>query len=416
MSISTRFIACGVLAGVLLGAQPAAAQSPAQTAAPQPVATLADAVRSAWRRSVHATEVAGQQRRAQAERAAASAPWAEPPSVELGYRTDRLQSDAGARETELGVAIPLWLPGQRAARLASAEAEDSAAGAAQAAGELQVAALVREAAWGITRQQAEVDLAAQQVQALDALASDVERRVAAGDLARVDALAARAELLAATAGLSQARQALHAAVIQWSALTGHASAPDDLQAEQIPADAALGDTHPALRAARLGVELGRKRLDAVQASPRSAPEFVARLLQERPGRGEPAANSIGVALRIPLGTDDRNAPLQAAALNELAGAQATEQQLKVQLQAEVEQARAAALAAEQQLAHESERATLMRERASLIERSFRVGETPLPELLRALSDAAKAESDLHRQSAALGLARARLQQALGILP
>ena len=414
MSLPTRFIACGVLAGVLFGAQPAAAQI--QTPAPQPVATLADAVRAAWRRSVHATEVAGQQRRAQAERTAASAPWAEPPSMELDYRTDRLQSDAGSRETEVGVAVPLWLPGQRAARLASAEAEESAAGAAQAAGELQVAALVREAAWGITRQQAEVDLAAQQVQVLDALATDVERRVAAGDLARVDALAARAELLAATAGLSQARQALHAAEIQWSALTGHAGAPEGLQPEQAPADAALGDTHPALRAARLGVELGRKRLDAVQASSRSAPEFVARLRQDRSARGEPAANSIGVGLRIPLGTDDRNAPLQAAAHNELAVAQAAEQQLKVQLQAEVDLTRAAAAAAEQQLAHESERATLMRERASLIERSFRAGETPLPELLRALSDAARAEADLHRQSAALGLARARLQQALGILP
>jgi outer membrane protein, heavy metal efflux system len=407
-----RFFACGVLAGVLLGAPFAAAQTPA----PVPVTTLADAVRSAWRRSLHSTEIAGQQRRAQAEQTAASALWAEPPSVELAYRTDRLQSNAGSRETEVGVAVPLWLPGQRAARLASAQAEESAADTAQAAGKLQVAGLVREAAWNIARQQAEVDLAIEQEQALDALASDVERRVAAGDLARVDALAARAERLAASASLSQARHALHAAVLQWSALTGFAGAPEGLHAEQAPVDAALGDAHPALRAARLGVELGRRRLDAVQASQRSAPELIARLRQDRSARGEPAANSIGVGLRIALGTDDRNAPLQAAAFNELALAQATEQQLKVQLQAEIEQTRAAAVAAEQQLGHESERSKLMRERAALIERSFRAGETPLPELLRALSDAARAESDRHRQSAALGLARARLQQALGILP
>ena len=58
----------------------------------------------------------------------------------------------------------------------------------------------------------------------------------------------------------------------------------------------------------------------------------------------------------------------------------------------------------------------LRERATLIDKSFRAGETPLPELLRALNTAAQAESAVARQTAALGLARARLQQSLGILP
>jgi outer membrane protein TolC len=58
----------------------------------------------------------------------------------------------------------------------------------------------------------------------------------------------------------------------------------------------------------------------------------------------------------------------------------------------------------------------LRERADLIGRSFDVGETPLPDLLRALAAAAEADAALAHHSAALGLARARLQQALGLLP
>ncbi len=44
-------------------------------------------------------------------------------------------------------------------------------------------------------------LAEVQVQSLDALAKDVERRIAAGDLARADGLAARSEVLAARLGI-----------------------------------------------------------------------------------------------------------------------------------------------------------------------------------------------------------------------
>jgi cobalt-zinc-cadmium efflux system outer membrane protein len=52
----------------------------------------------------------------------------------------------------------------------------------------------------------------------------------------------------------------------------------------------------------------------------------------------------------------------------------------------------------------------------LIDKSFRAGETPLPDLLRALAIASQADSAVARLTAALGLARARLEQSLGELP
>jgi len=65
---------------------------------------------------------------------------------------------------------------------------------------------------------------------------------------------------------------------------------------------------------------------------------------------------------------------------------------------------------------ESTRAQLLRERAALIDKSFRAGEAPLPELLRANAAAAQADVAAAAQRAALGLARARLNQVNGQLP
>lgn len=414
-----RGCTAGLVAGWLAAAQaqplpgpssPAAASAPSST-------SLADAVEAAWQRVVSSTESRGQLQRAQAEQTAAASPWAAPPSLEFGLRDDRWQSQRGVRESELGVALPLWLPGQQAARADAAEAGRQAAQAGAVAARHRVAAEVVEAAWGARLQQAEVDLAEAQVQTLQALSQDVARRVAAGDLARADALAARAEGHVAASTHAQARQRQHAATLQWTALTGLASVPDlpAPEAEARPAEAD-GLPHPDLGVASLNVALARRRLDVVQASHRDPPELVARWRQDMPNRVESATRSLGLALRWPLGTDARNAPLLAQALAERDAAEARLRRLLDQRQADIAIARAAAAAARQQWAEEQARAALLRERATLIDASFRAGETALPELLRALTAAAQADLARQRQAAALGLAEARLQLALGHQP
>ena len=377
-----------------------------------PSVTLAAAVESAWQRAVLARETDGQRKRAEAERAAASSLWAAPPALELSHRNDRWLTAAGRRETELGLAWPLWLPGQRAARRIAADAGAALAELTHSAGRLRIAGEVREAAWLMHTERAELAQADALVQSLQALADDVERRVRAGDLARADTLAARAEGLAATAQQTEARQRLLTARSRWTELTGLDEAPD--ATEMAPRN--TSPEHPELQLAAQNSELTRKRLDLVQASRREPPELMLRYRQDVPGRAEAPQNSIGIGLRLPFGSDDRYLPLLAAALSELDIARASEQRLQVRLAADVALARAALQVAEQQLAAERERAALLRERAQLIDKSFRAGETPLPDLLRALAAAALADAALARQQSALGRSRARLHQALGLLP
>jgi outer membrane protein TolC len=140
------------------------------------------------------------------------------------------------------------------------------------------------------------------------------------------------------------------------------------------------------------------------------------VISEAPGRSQGGQTSFGVALKLPFATDDRNLPLEAAALTELDLAETQQRRVRDRLEAELATAQAAEAGAQAQEAAERARAALLRERAQLIDKSFRAGESPLPELLRALAASAQADANLARQTAALGLARARLQQASGQLP
>ena len=391
------------------------AAMPARGNAQQPPATLAQAVDAAWARSARSAEAAGQARRAVAEGSAASALLASPPALEIGMLDNRQRSQPGSREAEVGVTLPLWLPGQRSARIGAAETGRALAAEAAATARLRIAGLVREAAWEIEIRRAELASAEARQAGLEALVRDVARRVDAGDLAPADRMAAEAERLAATAGLTQARQDLHAALLRWTALTG-LSEPPLLSVPGETAHAAPTEEHPELRLAALTVDLARQRLHVVKASRRDAPELRARLRQEVSQGPEPNIHGVGLALRIPLGTAARNEPLLAAALSELELVQARQQELRRQLEADQLAARSAADAAQRQLADQAARARLLRERFDLVEKSFRAGETPLPELLRTLTAADEADAALRRQQAALGLAAARLQQTLGIAP
>ena len=414
-------VIAGSLAGGPVRAQPAAPPQGPQAALASTAGmsagsiTLRAALDAAWQRSVSARETDGQRRRADADRATAGSFWAAPPSLELSHRDDRLQSNAGRRETEVGVAVPLWLPGQRAARAGTADAAAAQAQAAAQVARLRLAGELREAAWHFAALQAEAAQADAQDRALKQLADDVERRVRAGDLARADALAAQAEQLAASVLLSDVRQRLQAARARWTLLTGLTAAPN-LSPATVAYGAPAAAVHPELQLASQSTELARKRVELMRHTRRDAPELTVGVRQDVPGRAEASRGSLIVGLRLPFGTDDRNRPLEAAALAELDVAETHEQRLRERLDSDIAAARDAQQSAVTQLDAETARARLLRERATLIDKSFRAGETPLPDQLRALAAAAQADSAVARQTAALGLARARLQQALGLLP
>jgi len=384
-------------------------------AAAAPV-TLAQAVEAAWQRTQAGAEAQAQQRLAEAQRKAASSYLAAPPSLALSQRSDRWQNNRGVQENEVGIALPLWLPGQRGARQAAADSESGLAAQGAQVARLRLAGQLRDLAWSLAGLQAEVANARAQQAYLQALAADVERRVKAGDLARSDALAAQGESLAAGAELDAAEQRLGAERQRWTALTGLETDVEATEPAAPDADPLDQDRHPLLARQSLAVDAARRQLEVSRHDVAEAPELSVGYRSERDARGQPSQGSMILALRLPFGTAVRNEPLRAAAQGALDQALAEQTRTRLELAAELAIARDAQQAADRQAALQRDRAALLRQRAALLDKSFRAGETALPELLLAVQAAALADAALARQQAAQGQARARFLQASGVLP
>ncbi|WP_454831834.1 TolC family protein [Pseudoxanthomonas wuyuanensis] len=414
-----RRIGARVLAITLALPMPAALAAPAAEGP-----GLARAMEAAWQRAVEARRAQGEAARARAGHIAARSFAAEAPSLEFSRRQGDWYGGTAAsdvRETEVGLSWPLWLPGQRGAAVGAARTDIEWAQANMAVARLEVAGQVREAAWEVATRQAGLELAQARVDFLSKLAGDVERRVASGDLARSDSMAARADLLAAQAEQADARRELQASHSRWSVLTGLRALPDtrdiekDSHADLDALQAGAGQP-PQLRLAELTAERAQRRLALARKSRSDAPELTLGATEESEGPGLPVERSLTLALRVPLGTRARNAPLRAQAQSEADIAEAELTLARARHAADLEDARLAVELADRQLENERDRTGLLDERAALMRKAFSAGEIPLADLLLAMRYAAEAAADFARRHAEHGLAHARFLQVIGTLP
>jgi outer membrane protein, heavy metal efflux system len=127
-----------------------------------------------------------------AGRAAANNLTAGPLTLEGSYRSDRNFDNQGLRETELGVSAPIWLWNERSKNQQYRQAELQAAEHRFAEFKLKLAGQVRQIYWNTLAAQQDVDIAQARLNGASKLMEDVQRRVDAGDLARVDLLQATA--------------------------------------------------------------------------------------------------------------------------------------------------------------------------------------------------------------------------------
>lgn len=256
---------------------------------------------------------------------------------------------------------------------------------------------------------------------LTRLADDVERRVEAGELARSDALAARADLLAATAERDDAVRELQASHARWRVLTGLDELPDtgEIENESHADPAALlaaAGTPPSLRSAEQAVRRAAGEATAARRSLGAPPELTLGAKEEAEGPGAVGERSLTLALRVPLGVGARRSLVRAQAQTALDVAEAELALARSRHAADLEAAKLAIELADRQLDSERQRAALLEERLRLMQRAFAAGEISLAELLLGNRAAAEAAADLARRHAEHGLAHARLLQVIGMLP
>jgi outer membrane protein, heavy metal efflux system len=354
---------------------------------------------------------------ADAARRAAQQWTREVPTLELAGKTDQFHRNAGSREYGATLAVPLWLPGERARAQAAADAEGDALDARLAATRLSLAEQVRARYWEHARSSQELHLAEERSRHARELAQDVARRVHAGDLARADAYQAEGLVASAQAAVAQARAAADRAVRRWQTLTGFAPAETaEPGAEATPAETQTLAAHPELRALSAKVETARRQRDLASAQRFANPELSVGAVRERGGAAERYAPSIVVGVRIPLGASVGSTARMATASAELLEAETLLALQTQRLASEAASAQDEVRAREAFADAAERRAQLARETRGFFEKSFRAGETDLPTRLRIELEAFEAQ----RQAASSRLERSAaissLRQALGLLP
>ena len=382
--------------------------------------TLRQALDAAWALSPQSRAAPQRLAELQARQQAAQSLIAGAPTVTLAHRTDQVNANGGLREYEAELALPLWNPGVRASTQRQIAAERAAFEPQRALARLKLAGELRELAAGVMLARIEQDLAVRKHDETQRLAQDVQRRVRAGDTARVDALQAQAAAQQAESARVQADGSLLKLQGQWRALTGLSGVPVLAEAAETaaptPTPNATSDNHPALQAAQALTQSAQARLALAQTDQRDPMELALGIGHERSAFGASADTSLRVALRIPLGGENRNAPKIAAARADLDAAQAEADAATRQVQADQAIATAALATARRSEALATVRARLSTEVHALITRSYQLGEGDLPTRLRAENDKFDADLSLARARIDVQRAISQLHQALGLLP
>lgn len=382
--------------------------------------TLASALDLAWARHPQVASMSAREDEARATVDRANALSPKPASIGLGNLNDKLNSNQGKNEFELELGVPLWLPGQRAARQSEAESQVALVAAQQAALKHQLASEVRSAWWAVAAARAMRQLAELRLGTAKALEATVQQRFRAGDLSRIDRNLAQSERLDAESGLIETGNALLAADQTFQALTGVVT-PQSLASEKL-SDETSGkppqqdNLHPELAVAIAASQTARARLRSARHDTRATPELSLRVERNRDNSQEPYDNSVGVRLKFPLASDAQFRQGNAQAQAEASEADAGMAQVRARLDLAATRARLELNGAQTQLALAQTRLELSEDNLRLSEKAFALGETDLTALLRARAAAFDARNQHERQRLARAAAVSNLNQALGVLP
>ncbi len=377
--------------------------------------TMHDVFAAAWERHPAARSVTARQDEFAARHDAADSILAGAPAATLSNRSDRLQRDTGQREWEAGIALPVWLPGYQSRTLALIERERSAYAALVEQARWKLAGEVREAWWQAMLAANEREIARTRADSARQLAQDVERRIRAGDLPRMDGNQARSAEAAAEAAFAEADGRANRAARAFLALTGLAALPaGDGMREQRQREAAA--EHPQLAPLTRAVAAAKARLDIAARNVRELPEITLGLRREQAMRDATWEGSTVIGVRIPLATDARNRPKIAAANADLIEAEAMLPYEQHRVEAEHDAATRELERADEALVRADTRRKLAAEMRHEYARAFALGNIDLPQRLRIEADAFDAELSAARARIEAARAVSRYNQAIGVLP
>jgi len=370
----------------------------------------------AWSRSPELGGSAARQATAAARGRSADSITPNPPVLGGGFIADGLNNRRGGREGELSIATPLWLPGEGTASRRVADADLSRLTAQQQAQQLAAAGEVREALAAVALAQLESVGAEARLRDARALEADVGRRVLGRDAAETELLTTRLDRMEAEIGLGERRATLEGARLAFRTLTGTEADPAVLNERDPPPASGSLPTHPRVVEADgvVASTTASRRLASIQV--RDSPEIGLLARSTRSAGENRYDNQAGFQFRLPLATEARNGPRQAAAEAELTDAMVAAANVRRQVELQAARARIELDSVTKALGIARSRAGVLRQQRGLSEAAFRGGQFGIADVIRVRVLATEAEIAQGRAEIAVRQARSRVHQALGLLP
>jgi outer membrane protein, heavy metal efflux system len=337
------------------------------------------------------------------------------PAMSFLHQSDAIGSGNNLREWAAALELPVWMPGQRAAREAVAREARDGLETSRSSLKLDLAGQVREAVWDIAMNANSAELAAQRLKTNESLQFDVEKRWKAGELARTDVMLAQNETLQAQAAMLRTQAELRHAEHRYWMLTGLKQLPARIE-EPLSPISEIENTHPLLADVSAKVSLAQGERELVRLEKRENPQLTINARRERGAFDNEYDNSIGLAVRVPLDTQVRSAPMLANAEMGLAQAMSARERLMLMLQTSLHEAEHNLEVTRSELKVVEEQSRLAQESLRLAKKAFDLGESDLVSLLRVQAMAREAERSLRSRQIQLQWDIARYNQAVGVLP
>lgn len=379
--------------------------------------TFHQALALAWDRLPQRRTYVAQQEVAAAQNLEGSALFPNAPSVSSMYVNDNMLGSAEDYiTTQVQVTTPLWLPGEGTATQKLAQARGAAASAAGEAAHLSLALQLLNLSARAALDAAARDIAQRRLATSQALATDARNRFHTGEGAEADMLAADADVGWARVNVSDAEARLAGSLASLAALLGGETIPRLVSPVRPAALGPEGMAHdPRLAAAQRAVEVAQANLRLVRLQDRNDPEIGVVGINEKQ-YGAPWDTRFGVVLRFSFASEARNAPRRAAAEEQLTQAEARLEEARRRIVAQYRQANATLISAERGAAVAVRAARELAQRQDMVERSWKQGEMPLIEVVRANASAFDAAFSAARSRTLLEAARLEVVIAQGVIP
>lgn len=382
-----------------------------------------EAITDAWNNDPVRTELQTNQQSADARAKAAQSWFAGGPTLSADYYDDRIGgSHLGYITWQGGVSVPLWLPGQGTATENVAHADARTALIRLDVERMAVAVRVVDAAGAAILARKRETAALATLSALERISSAVSRAVRVGESGSVDSQAVTAQLADARSELEGAREEIFTSRAALQTLLGVDGIPDITQADRrwLVLTRAnnlrwVEDDDPRVRAAHEEVIAAQAQVRLARASFMPNPEVGVDAIDQAQ-YGSPWDTQVGFNVRVPLPNAVTTTPVTSAARDRLAAASRQEIQARRAVQNEMAQVRARVEAATTTLDDARVSASAMLRRADAMEHSWRLGESPLIEALRARTDAYRSLLALNRAEIAWHGAIIRIGIATGTMP